>query len=178
MKFTPIIEELKSLSDNGIYKRGKLEWWLLKYEEEYKYYYNDKETRSTMRITYRADASSQRKESIDLLNKINVFLYTYEVLGKVTKFYRNELHFKDEIKRYNSIKNNVKELDSWLKTHELDKNKKYAAFVNLFENTRTVSGYRFDILYPFSLPLKIRLDELEFKYTLQFLKILERSKKM
>jgi hypothetical protein len=178
MKFIEIIEELKSLSDNGLFKRSKIEWWLLKYKEDYQHYYNDKETRSKMKITYRADASPHSKESIDLLNKINVFLDTYEVLDKVSEFYRNEQYFKDEVVFYNSIKDNNKEQISWSRKHELDKTNKYGEFVSLFQNTSTLSGYGFEILYPFSLPLKIRLDESEFKYTLKFLEILKSFKKM
>jgi hypothetical protein len=178
MKLNDSIVELENLSENSIYKRDKIEWWLLKYDEVYKYYYNDKETRSKMKITYRADASSHRKESIDLLNKINVFLDTYEVLDKVSEFYRNELYFKDEVVFYKSIKDDIKEQNSWLEIHELGKVNKYDEFISLFQNTSKSSGYEFEILYPFSLPLKIRLDESEFKYTLKFLEILKSLKKM
>jgi len=167
-----MIKELENLSDNGVFNRNKIEWWLLKYDEDYQHYYNDKETRSKMKITCRADVSSHRKESIDLLNKINVFLDTYEVLDKVSEFFRNELYFKDEVVFYNSIKNDLKQLNSWLEIHELDKANKYAEFVSLFQNTSTLSGYGFEIFYPFSLPIKIKLDESDFKYTLRYLEIL------
>jgi len=48
----------------------------------------------------------------------------------------------------------------------------------LFQNTSTLSGYEFVIRYPLSLPVTIKLDEVDFKETLQFLNILERSKKV
>ncbi len=36
MKFSDVINELESLSTEGIYTRGKVAWWLIKYEENYK----------------------------------------------------------------------------------------------------------------------------------------------
>jgi len=37
VKFIEIIDELKSLAEDGVYTRGKLDWWLIKEEERYKY---------------------------------------------------------------------------------------------------------------------------------------------
>ena len=177
MKFTNFIAELKSLSNKDIYKRDKIEWWLLKYKEDYQYHYQNKEIRPTMKITYRADTKPHIKKSIDLENTINRFLDTYEVLNKVTDFYRNEVYFKQELELYKSIKADAVGMKYWLAKHNLAESKKYADFVDLFQDNRTLSGYRFDILYPLSLPLKITLDESEFKYTIQFLEILDKANK-
>ncbi|MCL6218584.1 hypothetical protein [Zunongwangia pacifica] len=35
MKFIDLVNELKSLSVNGFYTRGKIDWWLLKEERRY-----------------------------------------------------------------------------------------------------------------------------------------------
>jgi RecG-like helicase len=40
-----------------------------------------------------------------------------------------------------------------------------------------LTGYELIILYPLSLPVKIKIDPLEFQYTLKFLEILDRSSK-
>lgn len=37
MKLIEIINELKSLAEDGAYTRGKIDWWLMKEEERYKY---------------------------------------------------------------------------------------------------------------------------------------------
>jgi hypothetical protein len=178
MNHTEPIEELKSLSDEGVFRRDKIEWWLLKYDEYYQDHYRAKEDRSGMKITCRADAKPHIKKSIDLENKINWFLDTYEALDGVSEFYRVELYFKDELELYKSLKNDKAQLNSWLEKHKLDEGKKYKEFVYLFQDNRTLSGYKLDVLYPLSLPLKISLDESEFKYTLKFLEILEMSSKI
>jgi hypothetical protein len=169
-------KELENLSENGFYTKDRIEWWLLKYNEDYKHYYNDKETRPGMKITYRADASSHRKESIDLLNKINVFLDTYEVLLEVLECYKNEIFYKGQIEYYNKVKEDDLELSSWLQTHLFDEGEMQTNFNILFQNTSKESGYEFIIRYPFSLPVSIKLNESDFCYTLQLLSLLKTNK--
>jgi hypothetical protein len=150
MIFLESIIELGSLSDNSIFKKDKIEWWLHKYAEYYNHYYEENRNRSGMKITHRADASTQTKQ----------------------------FYFKEELEVYNNLKNNVKEVNSWLEAHKLGKRQKYQEFVSLFQNTSTLSGYGFELFEPYNLPFKITLDELEFEYTLQFLKILDSVNKV
>jgi RecG-like helicase len=44
----------------------------------------------------------------------------------------------------------------------------------MFQNNTTLSGYRLKV-FSFSAPFDINLDELDFKYTLQFLKIIDKA---
>ncbi len=164
-----IIEELEKFNNNGFYKRENIEWWLLKYEEEYRNQFNVLEAE---KINFTNPRNlSKYKEEVQ-------FLDTYEVLLKVADFYRNEIYFKEQVELYDSIKDSNVQLDSWLEINKLVEGKRCKEFVYLFQNTTKLSGYDFVIRYPLSLPLSIKLDRTDFKYTLQFLEILERSNKV
>ncbi len=162
-------EELENLSDSGIYKKDKIEWWLLKYEEEYNYLFNVLEAEK-VNFTHPRNLSKYKEEA--------QFLDTYEVLLKVSKFYRNEAFFKGQVELYNSIRDSEAQLSSWLETSKLVEGERYKEFISLFQNTAKLSGYEFVIRYPFSLPVSIKLDETDFKETLHFLEILEMSEKI
>jgi hypothetical protein len=62
MNYTGPIEELKSLSDEGVFTRDKIEWWFLKYDEYDQDHYRAKEDRSGVKITYRADTKTHIKK--------------------------------------------------------------------------------------------------------------------
>lgn len=175
MNYVESIEELKLLSDEGLFKKSKIEWWLLKYSEDYQLFENDVFT--PMRITYRADAPAEHKEKINLLNELRTFVNTYKVLDKVSVFYRAEAYFKEEVVIYNKIKNDSNKLKTWLVKQKFIENDKYSEFENLFQDNRTLSGYKLDVLYPLGIPIKITLQESDFKHTLQYLKVLNTLKK-
>jgi|GEM_PF-6925840 len=164
-----IFEELENLSDNGIYKKDKIEWWLLKFEEEYNNQFNLLEAEK-INFTHPRNLSKYKEEA--------QFLDTYEMLLKVADFYRNEIYFKEQVELYHSIEDSKVQLESWLERNKLVEGKRYKEFVSLFQNTTKLSGYELVIRYPLSLPLSITLEEADFKYTLQLLKILERSSKV
>jgi hypothetical protein len=172
------IRELKSLSEKGIYKKSKLKWWLQKYADQYTYFIKGRENRDAMAITYRADARPEVKEFIHLENKINTFLDTYETLENVIELYANETYYKEQIVAYNKVKNNVSELNNWLATQYLDTGKQQSDFKILFGDNRELIDYSFKIHFPLSLNLSLIVDGNEFQYSLQFLNILERSKKI
>jgi hypothetical protein len=123
MKFSELLEGLESLSDEGLFTRGKVASWLQKYVNQYKYFIKGRESRDAMAITYRADARPEVKEFIHLENKINPFLDTYETLENVIELYANETYFRKQIVAYNKVKNNVSELNNWLATQYLDTGK-------------------------------------------------------
>ncbi len=169
MKTSEAFIELNDLSDSGLYSKDKIEWWLLKFEEEYNNLFNFFEAEK-VNFTHPRNLSKYKEEA--------QFLDTYEVLLKVADFYRNEIYFKEQVELYDSIKDSTAQLNSWLETNKLVEGKRYKEFVYLFQNTTKLSGYEFVIRYPFSLPVSIKLDETDFKETLHFLKILEMSEKV
>lgn len=177
MKFSSLIKDLENSSHEGIYPKDKIEHWLHKYQKDYQIHNEGIGNRPSMPVTYRKDVNFNVKKRIDFINKTIPFLDTYEALLEVLECYNNEYYYKAEMELYTVIKSDKLKLKSWLELHKLDKGKKLSKFKQLFQNTSTLSGYELVIRYPFSLPVKIKLDEADFKETLQFLKLLERSEK-
>jgi hypothetical protein len=169
MKISNQIKELKSLeSSEGFYSRDKISWWLIKYEEEYYKQLNFFES-IPLDIDNPRNLTKYTKES--------QFLDLYEALNKVLSFHNNESYFKEQLEVYELVKNDDERLNTWIDYHKTDKKCKYEEFVSLFSDNRTVTGFNLTILYPLSLPVKVKLDESEFQYTLKFLELLERLDK-
>ncbi|MCH3883498.1 DUF3127 domain-containing protein [Tenacibaculum aquimarinum] len=166
---TKSLKELGNLSDKGIYKRDKVEWWLMKYEDKHQ---------TLLRFFDELKSIVKSPRSLTKYANQSQFLDMYEVLLKVTEFYRNEDYFKEQIGIYNLVKNDLGQLESWLEIHKTDKKHKYREFVSLFQDNSTISNYNLTILYPLSLPVKVKLDELDFYHVLRFLEILEKSNKI
>ena len=171
MKFSESIKELEALSSfEGVYSKDKVEWWLNKHKLRH-------EKLSKNIDTLNKEFPNTHVRSISILQNEAKFLDIYEALLEVIECYSNELYYKGEMELYSTINDDKIQLDSWLQAHKLDEGKKQSKFKQLFQNTSTFSGYEFVIRYPLSLPVTIKLDEAEFKYTLKFLEILERSSK-
>ncbi|WP_298767339.1 DUF3127 domain-containing protein [uncultured Polaribacter sp.] len=166
---TKSIIELENLSDKGIYKRDKIEWWLMKHENEYQ---------TLLRFFDELKSIVKSPRNLTKYAKQSQFLDMYEVLLKVTAFYRNEVYFKEQIEVYDLVKKDIDQLNNWLEIHKTDKKHQYEEFVSLFQDNSLISNYNLTLLYPLSLPLKVKLDELDFYNVLKFLEILEKSNKI
>ncbi|WP_158635208.1 DUF3127 domain-containing protein [Formosa maritima] len=170
MRCFTLIKELESLSSiEGFYSRDKIAWWLLKHEEEYHSQVSFFDTLST---------ACDSPRNLTKFSKEAQFLDLYEALSKVLEFYKEEAYYKDKLEVYDLVKNNVEQLNAWFELHKIDNSYKYNQFVSLFQNNSTISGFKLEIGYPLSLPVKVKLDESEFHYTLKFLELLERSSKI
>mgnify|MGYP003638869783 CR=1 FL=1 len=100
MKFCELIEELKSLSDNGIYTRGKVDWWLLKHELRYISLSKDFDT---LKVEFPNAEINNHK----MLVKESQFIGLYEKLLEVSDQHRIEGNYKGKI-NLNNIINEIK----------------------------------------------------------------------
>jgi len=90
MKFIDLINELKSLSDKGLYTRGKIDWWLLKYEDRYNSLSSDFDL---LKVEFpKADINGH-----ELLKKESEFLKLYDRLSVVAENYRNGNNYQELI---------------------------------------------------------------------------------
>lgn len=100
IKFSELIAELKSLADEGLYTRGKIDWWLLKYEKRYQSLSKDFDL---LKFEF-------PKSDIDghsLLKKESEFIRLYESLYEVSEHYRDE-KLNKELVNINEIINDIK----------------------------------------------------------------------
>ncbi|MFB9055357.1 hypothetical protein ACFFU9_01265 [Mariniflexile ostreae] len=100
MKFSELIEELKSLSNEGIYTRGKIDWWLLKHELRYISLSRDFDT---LKVEFpKADIHNHK-----MLKKESQFIKLYEKLLEVSDYHRNNENYQEPID-LNKIINDIK----------------------------------------------------------------------
>ena len=80
MKFSDVINDLESLSTEGIYTRGKIAWWLIKYEENYK-------ELNRIKYTLEAEFSNRKLRTQKLFIKELLFIELYEGLYEIFENY-------------------------------------------------------------------------------------------
>lgn len=159
-EYNQSLNELLDKPNDFLYSEGTIQGWLANNQI---YYETLKEGNHSHLSEYRYLLSIEYK-----------YLEVYKLLIKVAKAFQNEVYFKNELSVYSSIKNNVEELNLWLKKHYLDENRKQSTFDSLFMDNRELIGYRFSTEHPVSLNINPK----SFECTLKFIYIIERSKKV
>jgi len=166
-----ILNELKSLSINGVFSMCKIECWLLKYENDYLYI---KEL-----VDIKNAAEFKNKQIVlpslnDTPSKEEKFIDLYESLNKLSNLYRNENYFEQELSILRKIKNQPKKVNQWL-----NKNKKYVAdkyvcfFVNYLDYLGSGKEYHLNVFSLLNKDLNIFVERNDFKYTIEFKEIFD-----
>jgi len=163
------IDGLKRLLDNKFISLAKIEWWLLKYVSAYQDVISIIEAISP---DYVFPSIGDRYALEFQLKDL------YELLEEVSVCHRNEAYFKKQLALYDEVSNNVTELSSWLESHKLTASEEQIRFLDFFADNRELSGYRSKVIMPSNLDFSIRINLIEFEYTLRFLDIVERSGKL
>ena len=110
-----VIQELESLSSDGIYCMAKIEWWLLKHYDKYK---RIKEEESK-RFMYLLDGEWYRLPHYsDARTPNEKFLRDYDILDKVSDYQKEETYFKQEMAIYKDIKDEPEMVKQWLTKNE------------------------------------------------------------
>ena len=113
MKFSDLMEELESLSDEGLFTRGKVAWWLIKYEGMYIEFSRTKDT-------LEAEFPSRNLRAHKSFIKELLFIELYESLE--ISFEKTDSDSKKQID-LNEIINKIKESTNGLSRK--DKNFKW-----------------------------------------------------
>ncbi len=151
------ILEFNNLSKNNTYAVTKINLWIYKYE----FVYNQAITsiRSKNSFPRLLEQNRQAYEFIDF----------YELLKKISLCSENEMFFKEQLSIYDKIKNNVTKLNNWLNIQHQDNEKKQNLFNDVFYDNRELTDYNFTI------SSSLIIDHLEFKYSLQYLRLLKKA---
>lgn len=160
------ITEFKSLFVDDIISVTKIQWWLLKYESDYLEIKDSFINKEFEYVFYRIRGKDQEEFS---------FIDLFEKLQEVSDCHKNEKYFKDELEVYDTIKNDVTKLNSWLENHSLDTKGRQSEFRMLFSDNSELLGYNFNIEIK-SIGFKIKIED--FHYSLRFLNVIEKFKKI
>lgn len=148
-KYAIPLQEYKSFIAQNKCKMEAIELWLKKYNHFY------------------TNAVKDVNNKVDLLVD-KEFEVLYGKLSILSLLYQKETYFKEQINTYNKVKDSVSKLEQWFNFQYKNKDK-YQLFSSVFYDSRELSHF------------KLKLDELtlnptDFKYTLQFMNIIEDSK--
>lgn len=100
IKLSNVKAELKSLAHEGLYTRGKIDWWLLKYEKPYK---SICKTFEILKAEFPNSDINRHK----MLKKEYAFIKLYESLYEVSDCYRSQ-NLDKELVNINEIINDIK----------------------------------------------------------------------
>ncbi|MCH3885669.1 hypothetical protein [Tenacibaculum aquimarinum] len=100
MKFNDLILELENLSSKGFSSRGKIAWWLIKYEKRYQ---GLSKIKNTLSVEFPNQNLRKQKGFIKEL----LFIELYEYLNKVFDNSKNIVNNHEDI-NLNDIINKIK----------------------------------------------------------------------
>lgn len=94
------LSEIEQLINNGILKISQIEWWLLKYGNDYRRTYDYVYSQHLFKMD---DGSIARLPPCGEPTDEENFLKLYEALDTISNFHRNEKYFEQEMVFYQKI---------------------------------------------------------------------------
>jgi len=168
-----ILSHLLDLQEEGksnILSINKIEWWLLKYSENYKETYNLIYSQNLFEL---ADGSIVRlPPCVKPTTSQEKFVELYEVLSTIADLHRNEEYFKEEIIIYHSVKDSQSELKKWITKNETFGADKYVCFfIDYLDYDEDERVEHLKIFVQCIKELDIFIERRNFKHTIEFLEI-------
>lgn len=152
------LQELKSLSADSIISIDKVEFWLLKYQDEYNHL---KYLREGELPPLPNDATAEDK-----------FVDLYEKLDEASRYHKYEPYCKEQLVIYDLIKNDTEKLKKWLSTNEEFYYKELIHFsVNYLDYQGEIIHLKISSL--FNKGLELFINKEDFKNTIQLLNLYE-----
>ncbi|PWI29759.1 hypothetical protein DI383_08345 [Flavobacteriaceae bacterium LYZ1037] len=151
--FNPI-HDFKIFSSECVCSVEVIELWL----EKYKNLYND-----TLQLLGEK-GGALKLDSVGLLVN-REFEVLYGKLDVLSRLYKKEDYFKQQLDDYNDVKDSVSKLKNWF-TYQAENKNEYQLFSSVFYDNRELSHYRLELD-------ELALNPEDFKYTLKFMEIIE-----
>lgn len=163
------IQDFKHLNNGNILKVNIIEWWLLKYSQDYKETYDFVYNQHLFVLE---DGSTVRLPPLDKKTNDEKFLALYKVLDTISELHKNEIYFKQELTEYHKIKKNHSNLKIWVAKNEDYGADKYVCFLIDYLDYDANSNEEHLKVFVHSLEeLEILIDRQEFINTINFLEI-------
>ncbi len=103
------IAELKDLNEQGFYTIPKVNWWLLKYSDLYKYCKENWNNGSCF---------GELPCSHTMGSEEDKFRYFYENLEEVVDLHKKEPYFREQMEKLKMVRDNYPSLMQWLRQNE------------------------------------------------------------
>lgn len=149
----------------------KIEWWLLKYYNNYKSIIVANQQRFSKNPLNNLAFISKKQ------NYSNKFISLYQALDAIAEFYKYEAYFKDEINVFNKLKKDQRAIDSWTKRNEKLSNDTFVCFlIDYLDYDEDDKAEHLNIFIPHSKgkEINISIDRAYFQNTITFLETFNR----
>jgi len=162
------LDDLKNLKLNEKISINKIEWWLLKYDNYYKEIYNNTYSQHLTKI----NEIDVRLPTFQESSNEDKFLELYEALNRLSRLHKDEPYFRQEILKYNKIKNEEIEIKKWISKNEYFGSEKYVTFfLDYLDYKQNNDEIDLNIYIPSLKEFEIYVDAHYFKNTIKFLEI-------
>ncbi|MBU2949715.1 hypothetical protein KO493_03275 [Tamlana agarivorans] len=162
-----IIQELESLSADGVCTLAKIKWWLLKHQDDY----NKIQKEESKRFMYFVDGKSIRlPDYIGARTPNEKFLHIYNTLNDVTVKHEYEEYFRNEMAIYKSVKEDNQKLRNWLvKNEHLGVNTYFIFLIDYFgEEDEMDNETHLNITFLEDEERRLFIDRKDFQFTIEF----------
>tara|TARA_R110002051_G_scaffold199848_1_gene266837 strand:+ start:230354 stop:231247 length:894 start_codon:yes stop_codon:yes gene_type:complete len=149
--------EYNVFSFKSVCNMKTIELWL----ERYRGFYDDV-------VTILEDKRYASKlNSIEVLMKKD-FEVLYGKLDILSRLYKKEAYFRQQLDNYNGVKDSVMKLENWF-SYQVENKNEYQLFSSVFYDSRELTHYRLELD-------ELTLNPEDFKYTLKYMGIIEEAK--
>lgn len=163
------IQDFKHINNEKILKVNIVEWWLLKYTQDYKETYD---FIYSQHLFVLEDGSTVRLPPLGKKTYDEKFLDLYKALDTISELHKNEIYFKQELNEYHKVKKNKSKLKNWLAKNEDYGADKYVCFLIDYLDYDANNNEEHLKVFVHSLDeLEILIDRQEFINTIKFLEI-------
>lgn len=163
------IEEFLNLSTNNVIDISKVEWWLLKFSEEYN---RVDRLESSKHLHYEQNGTIVRLPPTLEPNQNDKFLCLFRALDELSDFHKFEDYFKTQLTKYNKAKSSEFELEKWLIKNKTFGADKFACFlIDYLDYDENNKEEHLNIFVHSAPEMDIFVDRVDFKNTIEFLEI-------
>ncbi|MEO9893110.1 hypothetical protein [Aurantibacter sp.] len=160
------IFEFKGLITDGIYSMAKVEWWLLKYTDEYE---KTVEIENKLHWYEFEDGSKSRLPSFWKPSSEVGFINLFQELDLISEFYKEENKIEDVLKEYYAVKNSGPKLNKWILEYEQLGKGKYFNFLISYLDYEGVDDIEHPMVFIHSMDdFPIYIEKNDFKNTIEF----------
>lgn len=166
------IRELLKLAHNGVLSISKIEWWLLKYTNEYNRVDN---IESSKHLHIGDDGTTVRLPITFIPNQNDKFLGLFRALNELTDFHKLENYFGTQMTKFNNIKLSRTEVESWLIKNKRFGTDKFVCFlIDYLDYDENDEEEHLSVFVHTATELDIFVDRADFKNTIEFLETFNR----
>lgn len=158
------LKEINILTQTVPNSMNKIEWWLLKYSDQFIEIENVKHS-------YELDAGFVVKRPLFLeVTENQTFLGLFNALNNLSNFHRFENYFKEQMSDYKNIKSSQVGLKEWLsKNEELGSDKFVCFLIDYLDYDLDDKVEHLKVYVHEAINLDVYVDRADFKNTIEFL---------